>query len=141
MSRQTRITFASILACLAALLVAISVFSLFYVVHYHAEGREHVGVVGGRFGGGQHGWHKVKSTWIFERVDTRWRPWPTYSDLGRGNWNIWIPLWPLAVVSAGFAFWLGVRRRVPSWRCARCGYDLTGAVSALCPECGQTRTG
>jgi rubrerythrin len=31
-------------------------------------------------------------------------------------------------------------RRIPPGHCQRCGYNLTGNVSGVCPECGtQTR--
>ena len=29
------------------------------------------------------------------------------------------------------------RRRFPAGHCQRCGYDLTGNVSGVCPECGS----
>jgi predicted amidophosphoribosyltransferase len=28
-------------------------------------------------------------------------------------------------------------RRIPPGHCQNCGYDLTGNVSGICPECGQ----
>jgi predicted Zn-ribbon and HTH transcriptional regulator len=28
------------------------------------------------------------------------------------------------------------RRRFPPSHCQRCGYDLTGNMSGVCPECG-----
>jgi hypothetical protein len=30
------------------------------------------------------------------------------------------------------------RKRERSGRCAACGYDLTGNVSGICPECGMS---
>jgi hypothetical protein len=30
-----------------------------------------------------------------------------------------------------------VDRRFPRGHCRRCGYDLTGNVSGVCPECGE----
>jgi len=32
--------------------------------------------------------------------------------------------------------WLRLRRLPAPGRCQRCGYDLTGNVSGICPECG-----
>jgi branched-chain amino acid transport system permease protein len=32
--------------------------------------------------------------------------------------------------------WDIFRRRYPKGYCARCGYDLTGNTTAVCPECG-----
>ena len=49
-----------------------------------------------------------------------------------------IPLWlPLVVLLALTAtlFYLD-RRRVPPGHCRNCGYNLTGNVSGICPECG-----
>lgn len=53
-----------------------------------------------------------------------------------------IPLWLLlltALILTVF-LWYRDRRRVPVGHCRKCGYDLTGNVSGLCPECG-TATG
>ena len=35
-----------------------------------------------------------------------------------------------------FEFCKSRRARYGAGRCARCGYDLTGNVSGVCPECG-----
>jgi len=48
---------------------------------------------------------------------------------------LWIPLVVIAIPTA-FLFWLD-RRRIPSGYCKKCGYDLTGNVSGICPECGE----
>ena len=56
----------------------------------------------------------------------------------------------LAMAAAGAAlqcwsWWTSVRprdqyvRQQLSGRCAECGYDLTGNVSGVCPECGTRR--
>ena len=37
------------------------------------------------------------------------------------------------------ALWLATKLIFPRWelgRCGRCGYDLTGNTSGVCPECG-----
>jgi hypothetical protein len=61
----------------------------------------------------------------------RWRP--------VRFWYIGIPLWiPFLIVVAptAFLFWLD-RHRIPSNCCQTCGYNLTGNVSGICPECGN----
>lgn len=37
------------------------------------------------------------------------------------------------------ALYVRRRRRRNPGSCAQCGYDLTGNLSGVCPECGQTR--
>lgn len=49
-----------------------------------------------------------------------------------------VPLWPIpaALLARAFLAW----RRCPrfgSGQCQRCGYDMTGNVSGICPECGR----
>jgi len=51
------------------------------------------------------------------------------------------PLWlPILVLSipAIFLWKLTWRRRFPTGHCQHCGYDLTGNVSGVCPECGES---
>ena len=48
------------------------------------------------------------------------------------------PLWAVLVVLAiptAFLWWRD--RRPPKDHCQNCGYDLTGNVSGVCPECGN----
>jgi hypothetical protein len=58
-----------------------------------------------------------------------------------------IPMWPGVAIDAGiygaglFALWRGVRLVRPArarglQRCSKCGYDLSGLTSRMCPECG-----
>ena len=46
---------------------------------------------------------------------------------------LWIPFLVVAIPTATL-FWLD--RRFPRGRCSTCGYNLTGNVSGVCPECG-----
>ena len=57
------------------------------------------------------------------------------------QWQLGLPYWLAAVAFAVLPVrWLGVgahqwRRRRKGW-CVPCGYDLSGNVSGVCPECG-----
>ena len=55
--------------------------------------------------------------------------------------NTWLvcPFWVLLLILLGWALLL--RRRYLAWlnsagKCRQCGYNLTGNVSGICPECG-----
>jgi len=55
------------------------------------------------------------------------------------TWGYWIPLWiplSLAGVPTLLLFWRDRHGRIPPGYCQRCGYDLTGNLSGICPECG-----
>ena len=52
--------------------------------------------------------------------------------------RIWLPLWiPLVLLMFPMAYfgWRGRHERRDN-ECGVCGYDLTGNVSGVCPECG-----
>jgi hypothetical protein len=54
------------------------------------------------------------------------------------GWALHIPLWMLFLLLAGPAAWLWWKHLFrPLHQCAKCGYDLRGASSEACPECGQ----
>ncbi|MEE8169228.1 MAG: hypothetical protein V3T70_01655 [Phycisphaerae bacterium] len=48
---------------------------------------------------------------------------------------LWIPLITFGIPTALMII-RDRRRRIPPGHCRRCGYDLTGNVSGVCPECG-----
>ena len=58
---------------------------------------------------------------------------------------LWAGLKPLLFILPAAALWAGYRsfRARSAGRgahlCPRCGYDLTGNVSGVCPECGTAR--
>jgi hypothetical protein len=56
-------------------------------------------------------------------------------------WYFLLPLWiPSLLTSMPTAvlFWRD-RRRIPPHCCQSCGYDLTGNVSGVCPECHEAK--
>jgi hypothetical protein len=56
----------------------------------------------------------------------------------RADGHLFLPLWiPLVIVAVPMAIlWWRDRRRLPPGHCRQCGYNLTGNVSGVCPECG-----
>ncbi|NOX58689.1 MAG: hypothetical protein GXP29_07505 [Planctomycetes bacterium] len=72
-------------------------------------------------------WRLIKPMmWThWPEVDTQWRR-------TRIILPIWIPLLLAAVVTV----WLWKWDRPPKSGCVKCGYNLTGNVSGICPECG-----
>jgi hypothetical protein len=94
-----------------------------------------------------------KNNWTPRSVRMYTRPWnsgrlkplwPYYDHPRIGPFRsreimLELPLWLptlAAAVFAPFLWWLDRRRILPG-HCARCGYDLTGNVSGMCPECGK----
>ena len=66
--------------------------------------------------------------------------------LGQGDyWEI--PLWIIALLLAAYPLYVWARgphvrrrHRLKHGLCLECGYDLTGNVSGICPECGTLIT-
>ena len=56
-----------------------------------------------------------------------------------GHRLLLLPLWPFVLLSALVAGWLWRRDRPRPGpgHCQRCGYNLRGNVSGVCPECGE----
>ncbi|NLE59112.1 MAG: hypothetical protein GX616_12180 [Planctomycetes bacterium] len=65
---------------------------------------------------------------------------PSIPYLSWDGWNVWLPLWiPFLLVTVPTAIlWLRSRGRIPPGNCRKCGYNLTGNVSGVCPECGES---
>lgn len=76
----------------------------------------------------------------FTVEDSRDRP-NAFGKVGIGpnHWIVAVPLWvPLLVFFLPTLYlWRKERRPLPG-HCRKCGYDLTGNESGVCPECGQT---
>ena len=56
---------------------------------------------------------------------------------------VFMPFWLFAVITSALPLrWLALRRRQRAQNrdgyCASCGYNLTGNVTGICPECGAT---
>ena len=62
---------------------------------------------------------------------------PSYRN--GGDNEVGIPYWLCFLLTAIPTAWLWHRdrRRVRPGCCLRCGYDLTGNLSGVCPECGE----
>ncbi len=59
--------------------------------------------------------------------------------VGQSWCYVWIPLWiPFVLLAVPTALLWWRDRKPPSGHCKRCGYDLTGNLSGVCPECGQS---
>lgn len=83
-----------------------------------------------------------------------WRfTWDLHAPIAKVRWlpkylwtpqhkDVFVPLWmPLVlVIFPTFIFWWR-ERRCPKGHCQTCGYDLTGNVSGICPECGEKIVG
>ena len=76
-------------------------------------------------------------------VDPDWSWWRPRWRNGLGVSQPWcavnIPLWiPLALcLTVSGAAWIPPRRRERGV-CHKCGYDLAGNTTGVCPECGET---
>jgi hypothetical protein len=70
-------------------------------------------------------------------IDGFW--YPTRVSWDYPNWYIQIPLWiPFLLIAIPTAFLIWRDRRIPHGHCQKCGYNLTGNASGICPECGTT---
>lgn len=39
--------------------------------------------------------------------------------------------------AVGLVLWMMLRPGPEAWRCLKCGYDIHGLESGVCPECGE----
>jgi hypothetical protein len=76
------------------------------------------------------------------RSDRHWVHWPHWEPRTGRGWGIGghlfvCPLWlPSLLILIPTAFLWYRDRRHPPGHCQKCGYDLTGNKSGVCPECG-----
>lgn len=60
------------------------------------------------------------------------------SNLQAIGTEVCLPLWiPFLLTAVPTGFLCYRDRRIPPGHCQSCGYDLTGNVSRVCPECGN----
>jgi hypothetical protein len=69
--------------------------------------------------------------------------WTRHTGMTEWQWRLWLPHGWLAVALLAPPSWRVVarqrrHRRLRRGLCFRCGYDLTGNVTGVCPECGAT---
>ena len=104
-----------------------------------------------------HGWlvwldaGAVKVQYASHRAEETWRVWSFSRKADFTNWwvqiqgspgilvvPIWLLMLPILIVALTtcYRFWLD-RRRIPPGHCRKCGYNLTGNMSGVCPECGE----
>jgi hypothetical protein len=87
-------------------------------------------------------WSQGRPEWSVSVAEgsPRWLPSSrSYTGAQGVQFEIEIPLWmPFSIVAIPTAFlWWRDRRRIPPGHCRKCGYNLTGNVSGVCPECGE----
>jgi hypothetical protein len=86
-------------------------------------------------------WSRGRPEWSVSRAHGSpiWLPSVDRFSSTRGSYvDIFIPLWiPFLIVAlpTGLLWWHD--RRIHPDQCQRCGYNLTGNVSGVCPECGE----
>ncbi len=78
----------------------------------------------------------VNAGWHFSRSQATAWWWPKFGSVGKA-WYGFIPCWcPLVVFAAPtVVLWCRAHKCLENG-CQKCGYDLTGNVSGVCPECG-----
>ena len=59
-------------------------------------------------------------------------------DIASGFTRLCVPLWPAVLLAWSYVLFRWWKRRVRPGYCVGCGYDLTGNVSGVCPECGRS---
>jgi len=75
--------------------------------------------------------------------EDRGRPLPASKRCGTCHVHVEVPLWQPLVVFAAYPTLAFVHNLLRPWRrrrkglCLKCGYNLTGNVSGVCPECGE----
>ncbi len=84
-------------------------------------------------------------TWLFGGSSSIfWLPRSTkdWSKGFSGQGSVFVPIWCILMAAAVPTYILWRRdKRYPPGHCRKCGYDLTGNESGVCPECGTPVSG
>lgn len=57
------------------------------------------------------------------------------------EWFLILPLWTILIATTVYPlYWILRYRRTRPGQCHYCGYNLTGNISGICPECGKPVT-
>jgi len=80
----------------------------------------------------------VTGYWQFGPGYVGQQTWMPHFEQAFFGFYLSVPLWiPLLLVVVPTVFLFRHERMYPGHCCQRCGYDLTGNTSGVCPECGQ----
>ena len=81
------------------------------------------------------GWHCRRAS----AVSADWAPRIVRNVPSQGSFTVVVPFWVVLLAAGIPTAWLWRRdRRSPKGHCRKCGYNLTGNTSGVCPECGHT---
>ena len=82
------------------------------------------------------GWHLLDNFNDYPDPDRTWR----IDVLENGPFHLVFPCWSVLLLSSLLPVWWAIRARAkPAMnrsKCSNCGYNLTGNLSGVCPECG-----
>ena len=83
-------------------------------------------------------WDPFERGWTFYRQSKTARiSWSFHLFRFGTDWALMIPLWiPFALFAIPTLLLWWCDRRLPTDHCNQCGYNLTGNVTGICPECG-----
>lgn len=75
--------------------------------------------------------------WHPSGLNLRWAP-SIFPKGPAAVTRVMLPLWIPALIAGGAAFYFHRKARVPGpGHCPKCGYNLAGNTSGVCPECGR----
>ncbi len=104
---------------------------------YWAGNRWAFGCGNGLLGGGRFSYDDAYRPvgWHVWRSDDHFSWWPELFHDSRLTF-VHMPIWMLLTATTLGTIWLWRSDGRIKTGCAKCGYDLTGNVSGVCPECG-----